>query len=84
MIVQTVIELAHGLRLGVVAEGVETPAAMALLARLGCDYAQGYLISRPIAADAVLAWVQAHGTALSDAAARAVGAGELIELRSAR
>lgn len=83
MIVQTVIELAHGLRLAVVAEGVETPAAMALLARLGCDYAQGYLISRPIAAEAVLAWLEARGPALSDAATRTPGTAELIELRSA-
>ncbi|HWG76803.1 MAG TPA: EAL domain-containing protein [Steroidobacteraceae bacterium] len=84
MIVRTVIELAHGLKLAAVAEGVETPEAMALLLRLGCDYAQGYLISRPIAADAVLGWLEARSRALGDAAARATEAGELIELRSLR
>jgi predicted signal transduction protein with EAL and GGDEF domain len=31
----------------VTAEGVETPAAFALLAHLGCDMAQGYLVARP-------------------------------------
>jgi diguanylate cyclase (GGDEF)-like protein len=83
MIVRTVIELAHGLRLAVVAEGVETAEAMALLTRLGCDYAQGYLISRPIAADAVLGWLEARAPAPTEAAARA-GTAELIQLRSVR
>ena len=73
-----------GKKLAAVAEGVETPEAMALLLRLGCDYAQGYLISRPIAADAVLGWLEARSRALGDAAARATEAGELIELRSLR
>jgi predicted signal transduction protein with EAL and GGDEF domain len=33
--------------MAVVAEGVETPAAFALLASMSCDMAQGYLVSRP-------------------------------------
>src|SRR6185312_3605433 len=84
MIVRTVIELAHGLRLGVVAEGVETPEAMALLLRLGCDYAQGYLISRPIAAQAVPGWLAARGKAPGEPTVRAAGAAERVELRSVR
>ncbi|HET6795490.1 MAG TPA: EAL domain-containing protein [Acidimicrobiales bacterium] len=46
-IVRSVIDLARNLRLEVVAEGVEVPAAWELLRGLGCDVAQGYLLSRP-------------------------------------
>jgi diguanylate cyclase (GGDEF)-like protein len=82
MIVRTVIELAHGLRMAVVAEGVETPEIMSLLLRLGCDYAQGYAISRPIAAEGVLAWMEARRSDLAAASAHAREAGEVIDLRS--
>ena len=47
-LVEAVIALARGLRLKVVAEGVETPAQLDLLRRLGCHYAQGYHFSRPV------------------------------------
>src|ERR671920_2610584 len=50
-IVASTISLARSLRLAVVAEGVETEAVRDLLARLGCDVAQGYLFSRPVPAD---------------------------------
>jgi diguanylate cyclase (GGDEF)-like protein len=49
-IVRSTIDLAHNLGLTVVAEGVETAAAMARLAALSCDEAQGYHMSRPIPA----------------------------------
>jgi EAL domain-containing protein (putative c-di-GMP-specific phosphodiesterase class I) len=42
-----VVELAHGLKLAVVAEGVETKEQLALLRRAACDEVQGYLIGRP-------------------------------------
>ena len=42
------IELAHGLGMKVVAKGVETSEAYALLASMGCDFAQGFLIERPM------------------------------------
>ncbi|CAB1367803.1 EAL domain-containing protein [Denitratisoma oestradiolicum] len=51
-LVTGIIALAHSLRLNVVAEGVETEAQRRELRRLGCDYLQGYLISRPIPSDA--------------------------------
>jgi EAL domain-containing protein (putative c-di-GMP-specific phosphodiesterase class I)/GGDEF domain-containing protein len=47
LLVRSTIDLAHGLGMAVVAEGVETPAAFALLASMSCDMAQGYLVSRP-------------------------------------
>jgi EAL domain-containing protein (putative c-di-GMP-specific phosphodiesterase class I)/GGDEF domain-containing protein len=47
LLVRSTIDLAHGLGMEVVGEGVETPAAFALLAGMQCDLAQGYLISRP-------------------------------------
>lgn len=49
-IVIAIVRLAHSLRLDVVAEGVETENDLALLKRLECDRAQGYLISRPVEA----------------------------------
>jgi len=49
-IVTGIIALAHSLRLKVVAEGVETVEQRDALAALGCDYLQGYLLSRPIPA----------------------------------
>jgi predicted signal transduction protein with EAL and GGDEF domain len=49
-IIRATVELARSLELRVVAEGVETEASWAMLAALGCDYAQGYLISRPLPA----------------------------------
>jgi diguanylate cyclase (GGDEF)-like protein/PAS domain S-box-containing protein len=54
-LVATIISLAHSLRLKVIAEGVETEAQAARLADLGCDEMQGYLISKPVAADALAA-----------------------------
>jgi len=48
ILVQSTIELAHRLRMKVVAEGVEDQACLDYLARIGCDYAQGWLISRPV------------------------------------
>ncbi len=48
-IVRSTIELAHSMGLKVVAEGVENAQGWNLLRRLGCDFAQGYFISKPLA-----------------------------------
>jgi EAL domain-containing protein (putative c-di-GMP-specific phosphodiesterase class I) len=45
-----VINLAHALGLQVIAEGVESELQLEELERLDCDYAQGYLFSRPVPA----------------------------------
>ncbi len=57
-IVTAIIQMGHSLQLKTVAEGVETAAQMALLRQLGCDLAQGYLVSEPMDAQAALRWLQ--------------------------
>ena len=58
VIVRSIIDLGHSLGLKVVGEGVETADAMAVLASLGCDYAQGFHLARPMDAEAFDAWRQ--------------------------
>jgi diguanylate cyclase (GGDEF)-like protein len=66
-IVSSTIELGHNLGLKVVAEGVEEADTLLMLRALGCDYAQGYLISRPLAAEAVGAYVREANEILGEA-----------------
>jgi diguanylate cyclase (GGDEF)-like protein len=47
-IVAAIVQLAHGLGLSVMAEGVETEAQLELLQRYGCDVIQGYVLSPPL------------------------------------
>lgn len=56
MIVEGAIRLGHSLDMVVVAEGAEDAETLALLQQLGCDMAQGYGVSRPLAADALCLW----------------------------
>ena len=57
VIVRSTIGLAHNLDLLVVAEGVEDAATLAMLEGMDCDIAQGYYLSKPLAAEAVLNWL---------------------------
>jgi diguanylate cyclase (GGDEF)-like protein len=57
-IVASIIRLAHSLGLAVTAEGVEDEAALEVLRGEGCDLAQGWLFSRPLAETAFAAWLQ--------------------------
>jgi EAL domain-containing protein (putative c-di-GMP-specific phosphodiesterase class I) len=57
-IVASVITLAHGLGMQVVAEGVEDEATLQHLAVLGCDFAQGFHLSRPLTAEAATFWLR--------------------------
>ena len=56
LIIQTIVDLAHGLGLTATAEGVETVEQLRIVHELGCDLVQGYLISRPIEAENLKAW----------------------------
>jgi len=47
-IVRTIINLAHHLKMDVIAEGVETAGQLKILSELGCQWGQGYFFSRPI------------------------------------
>jgi EAL domain-containing protein (putative c-di-GMP-specific phosphodiesterase class I) len=50
--------MSHSLNLPVIAEGVETQEQLDWLKAQGCDFAQGYLFSRPVPADEAFAWIQ--------------------------
>jgi EAL domain-containing protein (putative c-di-GMP-specific phosphodiesterase class I) len=50
-IVKALIALGHGLKLNVIAEGVETQEQLAFLRSVKCDGMQGYLLSRPLSAE---------------------------------
>ena len=56
LIVKTIVDLAHGLGLEATAEGVETADQLHLVRELGCDFAQGYLISQPLEPFALGPW----------------------------
>lgn len=50
-ILQTIISLAKNLKMRVIAEGIETESQLNILKNLGCDYGQGYLMSKPLPQD---------------------------------
>jgi diguanylate cyclase (GGDEF)-like protein/PAS domain S-box-containing protein len=58
VICDATIGLAHNLRLKLVAEGVETEEQLDYLRQQGCDLVQGYLFSRPVPADEVIAYIR--------------------------
>lgn len=64
-IVRSTIDLAQGMGMRVVAEGVETLQTWNRLSRLGCDIAQGYYLSRALAADEFTEFFIAHEMAAS-------------------
>jgi EAL domain-containing protein (putative c-di-GMP-specific phosphodiesterase class I) len=57
VIVRSTIDLAHNLGMSVVAEGVEDENTLEILARYGCDSAQGYLFSRALTAEQITPWL---------------------------
>jgi len=59
-IVDAIIGLSRSLGVRTIAEGVETSDQLAILSRKGCDEVQGYLIARPMPADAFAAFVRDH------------------------
>lgn len=63
-IVHTSVDLAHNLKLEVVAEGVENEETLTRLIELGCDIAQGHYISRPLSAEELTVWLKQSSWAL--------------------
>ena len=61
-IVASVISLAHAMHLEVVAEGVETSEQLERLHNLGCDFAEGYFIARPMPASEIDECLAANAT----------------------
>jgi diguanylate cyclase (GGDEF)-like protein/PAS domain S-box-containing protein len=62
-IVSAIVSLARALRLTLIAEGVENDTQLAELRRLGCEYGQGYLFGRPLAAPDLEAVLSLKGPA---------------------
>jgi EAL domain-containing protein (putative c-di-GMP-specific phosphodiesterase class I)/FixJ family two-component response regulator len=60
IMVQKTIEIDHELGMKVVAEGVETSEQLAFLRSTGCDFAQGYLYSRPLPVPELLVWLETY------------------------
>jgi EAL domain-containing protein (putative c-di-GMP-specific phosphodiesterase class I) len=56
-IVEASIHLAHSLKLEVVAEGIENDKTLQRLKELGCDYAQGMYICKPMLVPGLLEWL---------------------------
>jgi diguanylate cyclase (GGDEF)-like protein len=65
-IVRSTIGLARSLRLSTVAEGVETPDALATLRAFGCESVQGFLFAKPLPAGEIREWARRHETSTSD------------------
>ncbi|HWA59915.1 MAG TPA: bifunctional diguanylate cyclase/phosphodiesterase [Caulobacteraceae bacterium] len=63
LVVRTTVQLAHSLGMKVTAEGVETDEAYSLLAAMGCDTAQGFLIARPMPFEDLLRYLHEDRTA---------------------
>ncbi|MGF1662690.1 MAG: putative bifunctional diguanylate cyclase/phosphodiesterase [Kineosporiaceae bacterium] len=77
-IVTSAVQLAHALGLVLVAEGVEDEETMESLRRIGCDFVQGYHLSRPLPAAAVLDWFERRGGATVVAPAPSPAAGVAV------
>lgn len=62
-LIRAVVAMARGMRLGVIAEGVETPAQLDLLRRLDCHTAQGFLLAPPLSLADLERWLEARRAA---------------------
>jgi diguanylate cyclase len=72
-IVESTAALAHSLGLRIVVEGVETEEELAVVTACGCDEAQGYLIARPVPAEALEELLEGRGV-------HRVGRGPAVEV----
>lgn len=65
-ILASLVQMAHGIGLRVVAEGVETKTQYQRLLGIDCDLVQGYYFSEPLPGPAVSAWLEAHNSGTSE------------------
>ena len=70
-IVGSLVDLAHGLGMSVVAEGVEDAEGVAILAGIGCDRIQGYTVCRPMPEPKATAWLESASGAAAATRQRA-------------
>jgi EAL domain-containing protein (putative c-di-GMP-specific phosphodiesterase class I) len=61
-IAAAIVSMGKSLKLGIIAEGVETREQLALLRELGCDQVQGYLLGRPVDAHEIAALLRQGAT----------------------
>ena len=66
ILLESALDIAGKLGLGVVAEGVETLQDWMLLRDLGCGEVQGYFVAKPMPGDALLAWWRSNDARLRD------------------
>ncbi len=66
LIVKSTIDMAHGLGLSVVAEGIENVESWHLLQSWGCDLAQGFFLGRPMAAGKIAQWAEEFTARVAD------------------
>ncbi|MGZ4989994.1 MAG: EAL domain-containing protein [Methylobacter sp.] len=57
-VIEAIISMSHSMNCQVIAEGIETPEQLEYLQRLGCDYGQGFLCSRPIPSEEIVILLQ--------------------------
>lgn len=72
-IVRSIVDLGHRLGYRITSEGVESAADLAYLASIGCDHAQGFLIARPMPAQDLRDFVEAHAASAALAPAARSG-----------
>ena len=61
LLTRTVVQVGRELGLRVIAEGIEQPRQLSALREMGCDYGQGFLVARPMAAPGVEALIRTAG-----------------------
>ncbi|SFB02338.1 diguanylate cyclase (GGDEF) domain-containing protein [Collimonas sp. OK607] len=79
-LISAIVTLSHALHMNVVAEGVETEAQLVKLTALGCDQAQGFLLAKPLPAEAFQQFQRALDRALAESELFAASAGRSIEI----
>jgi diguanylate cyclase (GGDEF)-like protein len=66
LLTRTVVQIGRELGLRVIAEGIEQPRQLSALREMGCNYGQGFLIARPMAAPDVEALIRTSGEAANE------------------